>query len=92
MTEYIILEISSFSTKKPREFDKYVNQTFRMDDMLSVGKNIELQFSKDKLKVKLESIEKEKETNTDKKFVLVCNKFVAIIQLAETFNELEQNK
>lgn len=77
MHEYILKEISSY-TRKPNEFDKYIDKKFRMNDKIIIGKIIELDFGKDKLKIKLENIYKV--DDKEKLFCLNCNKFCAIIK------------
>jgi hypothetical protein len=78
MHEYIFKEINSY-TKKPNEFDKYIDKKFRMNDKVIIGKMVELDFGKDKLKIKLEDIYKI--DDKEKLFCLNCNKFCAIIKV-----------
>ena len=68
--------------KKPNEYDEYKDKKFKMNDVLHIGSNVELVFKDKTLKAKLESITKEHEINTYKRFVLTTNKFTSIIQLA----------
>lgn len=84
MHEYIVQQIQSY-TKKPNEFDKYIDKKFTMLDKISIGKPIELVFEKDKLKVRLDSIEKIDDTN--KLFCIVTQKFVAIIKAIPQIKE-----
>lgn len=84
MHEYIVQQIQSY-TKKPNEFDKYIDKKFTMLDKISIGKPIELVFEKDKLKVRLDSIEKIDDTN--KLFCMVTNKFVSIIKAIPKIEE-----
>lgn len=77
MHKYVFQEVSSF-TRKPEEFNKYLNKTFQMSDKLTIGKQIQLEFEKDILKVRLDSIEKI--DDTQKLFCLVTNKFCVIIK------------
>lgn len=78
MHEYILQEISSYNLRKPEEYNKYITKKFTMSDKLVIGKTIELDFGKDKLKVRLENIYKT--NDAEKLFCLNTNKFVAIIK------------
>lgn len=84
MHEYIFQEVSSF-TRKPNEFDKYIGKKFKMVDKVTIGKTVELIFEKDKLKVRLDSIEKIDDTN--KLFCINTNKFVSIIKAIPQIKE-----
>ena len=84
MHEYIFQEVSSF-TRKANEFDKYIGKKFTMVDKVTIGKSIELIFEKDKLKVRLDSIEKIDDTN--KLFCISTNKFVSIIKAIPKIKE-----
>lgn len=90
MHEYIMLDIQSYSLKKRDEFDLYKNKNFIMNDKLIIGKDLILDFNGDKLKVKLESIEKIDDTN--KTFFLSTNKFCASIQVADYYNQNVTNE
>lgn len=84
MHEYIFQEVSSF-TRKANEFDKYIGKKFTMVDKVTIGKSVELIFEKDKLKVRLDSIEKIDDTN--KLFCISTNKFVSIIKAIPQMKE-----
>lgn len=77
MHEYIFKEVCSF-TRKQNEFDKFVNKKFKMVDKISIGSTIELDFGKEKLKVKLNEIYKT--SDAEKLFCMSTSRFVAIIQ------------
>lgn len=84
MHQYIFQEVSSY-TRKTDEFDKYINKKFTMSDRISIGKPIEMLFEKERIKVRLDSIEKIDDTN--KLFCIVTQKFVAIIKAIPKIKE-----
>ena len=74
MREYILLQICNNNIKKPKEYDSFINQTFKMNDKLELNKPIEMIFSKQTIKAKLEMVKKENDTL--KTFFIATNKFV----------------
>ena len=89
MREYVLLQMQSYNMKKPNEFDKYKLQTFNMSDKLKINQNIELVFDNQTLKAKLESVVKEDDVK--KIFCINTNKWIALIQVSEYYNNNEIN-
>ena len=89
MREYVLLQMQSYNMKKPNEFDKYKLKTFNMSDKLKINQNIELVFDNQTLKAKLESVVKEDDVK--KIFCINTNKWVALIQVSEYYNNNEIN-
>lgn len=84
MREYILLQIQSYNMKKPNEYDKYKLKTFNMSDKLSINQNVELVFGNQTIKAKLESVIKEDDVK--KIFCINTNKWIALIQVSEYYN------
>ncbi len=89
MREYVLLQMQSYNMKKPNEFDKYKLKTFNMSDKLKINQNIELIFDNQTLKAKLESVVKEDDVK--KIFCINTNKWIALIQVSEYYNNNEIN-
>ena len=89
MREYVLLQVQSYNMKKPNEFDKYKLKTFNMSDKLKINQNIELVFDNQTLKAKLESVVKEDDVK--KIFCINTNKWIALIQVSEYYNNNEIN-
>ena len=89
MREYVLLQMQSYNMKKPNEFDKYKLKTFNMSDKLKINQNIELVFDNQTLKAKLESVIKEDDVK--KIFCINTNKWIALIQVSEYYNNNEIN-
>ena len=89
MREYVLLQMQSYNMKKPNEFDKYKLKTFNMSDKLKINQNIELVFDNQTLKAKLESVVKEDDVK--KIFCINTNKWIALIQVSEYYNNNEIN-
>lgn len=89
MREYVLLQMQSYNMKKPNEFDKYKLKTFNMSDKLRINQNIELVFDNQTIKAKLESVVKEDDVK--KIFCINTNKWVALIQVSEYYNDNEIN-
>lgn len=87
MRDYVLVELSSFNNKKQKEYDKFIGKNFSMNDKLYLGLNVSLNFKDKVIKSKLESISKEKEVNSRKRFIMVTSDFTAIIQLKEAFDK-----
>lgn len=84
MREYVLLQMQSYNMKKPNEFDKYKLKTFNMSDKLRINQNIEFVFDNQTIKAKLESVIKEDDVK--KIFCINTNKWVALIQVSEYYN------
>lgn len=89
MREYVLLQMQSYNMKKPNEFDKYKLKTFNMSDKLRINQNIEFVFDNQTIKAKLESIIKEDDVK--KIFCINTNKWIALIQVSEYYNNSEIN-
>ena len=86
MREYILLQICNNNVKKPKEYDSFVNQTFKMNDKLEINKTIEMVFSKQTIKAKLEMVKKEDDAL--KTFFIATSKFSCVVQLKEFYNQV----
>ena len=86
MREYILLQICNNNIKKPKEYDSFINQTFKMNDKLELNKPIEMIFAKQTIKAKLEIVKKENDTL--KTFFIATNKFSCIVQVKEFYNQV----
>lgn len=86
MREYILLQICNNNIKKPKEYDSFINQTFKMNDKLELNKPIEMIFSKQTIKAKLEMVKKENDTL--KTFFIATSKFSCIVQVKEFHNQV----
>lgn len=89
MREYILLQICNNNSKKPREYDSFINQTFKMNDRLEFNKPFEMVFPKQTIKAKLEAIKKENDTL--KTFFIATNKFCCVVQVKEYYDNKEMN-
>ena len=83
MREYILLQICNNNIKKPKEYDSFINQTFKMNDKLELNKPIKMVFSEQTIKVKLEMVKKDNDTL--KTFFIATDKFSCIVQLKEFY-------
>ena len=83
MREYILLQICNNNIKKPKEYDSFINQTFKMNDKLELNKPIKMVFSEQTIKAKLEMVKKEDDTL--KTFFIATDKFSCIAQLKEFY-------
>ena len=86
MREYVLLQICNNNVKKPAEYNNLINQTFKMNDKLEFNKPIEMIFSKQTIKAKLEMVKKENDTL--KTFFIATNKFSCIVQVKEFYNSV----
>ena len=84
MREYVLLQMQSYNTKKPNEYDKYKLKTFSMVDKLKINQNVEFIFDNQTIKAKLESVIKEDDVK--KIFCINTNKWIALIQVSEYYN------
>lgn len=84
MREYVLLQMQSYNTKKPNEYDKYKLKTFSMADKLKINQNVEFIFDNQTIKAKLESVIKEDDVR--KIFCINTNKWIALIQVSEYYN------
>jgi hypothetical protein len=84
MREYVLLQICNNNSKKPKEYDSFINQTFKMNDRLEFNKPFEMVFSKQTIKAKLEAIKKENDTL--KTFFIATNKFCCVVQVKEYYD------
>ena len=84
MREYVLLQMQSYNMKKPNEFDKYKLKTFNMSDKLKINQNVEFIFDNQTIKAKLESVIKEDDVK--KIFCINTNKWIALIQVSEYYN------
>ena len=82
MREYVLLQMQSYNPKI--SFDKYKLKTFNMSDKLRINQNVELIFDNQTVKGKLESVVKEDDVK--KIFCINTNKWVALIQVSEYYN------
>lgn len=89
MREYVLLQICNNNSKKPKEYDSFINQTFKMNDKLEFNKPIEMIFSKQTIKAKLEAIKKENDIL--KTFFIATNKFCCVVQVKEYYNNNGMN-
>jgi hypothetical protein len=86
MREYILLQICNNNIKKPKEYDSFINQTFKMNDKLELNKPINMVFSEQTIKAKLEMVKKDDDTL--KTFFIATDKFSCIVQLKEFYNQV----
>ena len=84
MREYVLLQMQSYNTKKPNEYNKYKLKTFSMEDKLKINQNVEFIFDNQTIKAKLESVIKEDDVK--KIFCINTNKWIALIQVSEYYN------
>lgn len=84
MREYVLLQMQSYNTKKPNEYDKYKLKTFSMVDKLKINQNVEFIFDNQTIRAKLESVIKEDDVK--KIFCINTNKWIALIQVSEYYN------
>ena len=84
MRKYVLLQMQSYNTKKPNEYDKYKLKTFSMVDKLKINQNVEFIFDNQTIKAKLESVVKEDDVK--KIFCINTNKWIALIQVSEYYN------
>lgn len=89
MREYVLLQICNNNSKKPKEYDSFINQTFKMNDRLEFNKPFEMIFSKQTIKAKLEAIKKEDDIL--KTFFIATNKFCCVVQVKEYYNKEMNN-
>ena len=89
MREYVLLQICNNNSKKPKEYDSFINQTFKMNDRLEFNKPFEMIFSKQTIKAKLEAIKKENDIL--KTFFIATNKFCCVVQVKEYYNNNGMN-
>jgi hypothetical protein len=89
MREYVLLQICNNNSKKPKEYDSFINQTFKMNDKLEFNKPFEMVFSKQTIKAKIEAIKKENDTL--KTFFMATNKFCRVIQVKEYYDNKGMN-
>lgn len=89
MREYVLLQMQSYNMKKTDEFNKYKLKTFKMSDKLKINQNVEFIFDNQTIKAKLESVIKEDDVK--KIFCINTNKWIALIQVSEYYNNSEIN-
>lgn len=85
MREYVLLQMQSYNMKKTDEFNKYKLKTFKMVDKLKINQNVEFIFDNQTIKAKLESVIKEDDVK--KIFCINTNKWIALIQVSEYYND-----
>lgn len=61
-----MLQIVAYNQKNQKKYDKFVGKTFQMNDKIVIGENTDLVFKDDKIKTKIDSMEKDRIPNVEK--------------------------